>query len=109
MIIFGQISEHLRLGPTNSRACPACRQEQPFSLLLEYDYAHLYYLFGFVTRRRFRVACDRCGNVWKASEKEIAEARPLARGAVPFLHRWGCLVFIVLVIAAVATAIALGL
>ena len=94
VIFYGSGSESFRLGDAGVRECPACLRESPFSLVFQYDYSHIYYLFGRVTRRRFLIQCDECGNFWPASPEDIGDARTLTKGRIPFHRRWGCLLFV---------------
>ena len=96
IIIWGSGGDVVRLGEAGSRECPACRQDCPFSLVLRYSYGHLYYLFGMVTKGQFLVVCENCGNGWEVPADEVTDAKVLAKNAIPFMRRWGCLVLLVL-------------
>lgn len=94
MIFWGSGSEVLRIRDAGSRECPVCRKVCPFWINLRYEYLHVYYLFGIATKRVFLLVCERCGNAWQAPAEEIADGKSVARKAIPFLHRWGCLIFL---------------
>lgn len=93
MLLWGTGSELVWVGDAGARSCPACQQVCPFRLVLRYGYIHLYFHFGMVTHREFLVVCERCENSFAIGRDEIPDAKLLERDLVPFLHRWGCVVF----------------
>jgi hypothetical protein len=44
MIIWGSGSGHADVGQGEHKHCDTCEKERPFSVFLQYRYAHLYYL-----------------------------------------------------------------
>ena len=67
MIIWGSGGGSADLGVAEHRACPTCEKERPFKVLLQYKYAHLYYL-RWVTKKAYFLACDVCHRVfWEGS------------------------------------------
>ena len=95
------------IGEYGTRACPACRQDCAFTLILEYCYIHLYFIFGMVTRRKFLEVCKCCGNAWPVPRGEIPSMRLVERKLVPFMRRWGLLILLLLIIAGLGALIGL--
>src|SRR5262249_709121 len=93
-LVFGVGSRRGPIRAAGVRACPACRQDCKFNLMLDYHYAHLYFFFGSVTRWKFVEVCERCANAWIVPTREIENARSLARDRIHFMHRWGCVIFL---------------
>jgi len=66
------------------------------AIRLQYEYDHVYYVFGLLRSRKYLLLCDVCsrGETLDRSEFE----RALERVPVPFMHRFGCVVFVGLVL-----------
>ena len=90
MIIFGSGGQALSLGAADSRRCEVCEQTRPFSLLLQYRYFHVYYLFRAVVEKQYLLLCDTCNRGWQLDKNQV-EAR-MEKSPIPFMHRFGCLV-----------------
>ena len=82
--------------------CKACLRDCHFDLVLRYDFVHVYSLFWLITKRQLLRLCNRCDNTWKVTTDEVADAKQLLKTPLPFLRRWGCLVFLLLVVAVFA-------
>jgi hypothetical protein len=101
VIIWGTERKRVPIGKAGKQKCPTCRSLQPCKLAFEYDYSHVYFIFGMVNRRRFLMICKECGTEWKVDTSEVDDAREIELESVPFLHRWGCVVFLVMAFLAV--------
>lgn len=86
MLIWGSGSDSLRVRAASSKPCPTCGLERPFSLYLLYDYAHLYYLFSWVTKRVYLVACDICQRGTVVPRSDVGA---LPEDPIPALRRSG--------------------
>jgi len=86
MLSWGSGSGSLRVRAESTRMCAICGLGRPFSLYLCYGYAHLYYLFSWVTKREYLLACDICrhGNVVPRSAVGTLKDDP-----IPALRRSG--------------------
>jgi hypothetical protein len=95
MIIFGSGGDLVRVQSEGKQECSYCGCKQRFSLLLRYEFTHAYFIFAFVTSRRYFVTCDECQ---RGYEVDRAETEPtLERIPIPFLRRYGCLLGLALV------------
>jgi len=87
MLIWGSGSGGLRVGAAGEGDCPHCETKKPYSIYLNYKYAHLYYLFSWITHREYIRACDNCRRgevVRRAEAKALAPVDP-----IPWLRRSG--------------------
>ncbi len=86
MIIWGTGGNGADLGVVEHKHCDTCEKERPFKLLLQYRYAHLYYL-RWVTSRTYHLACDVCRRGWELKAKDIEPT--LKENPIPFMTRYG--------------------
>ena len=86
MIIWGSGGGGADLGVAEHRACPTCERERPFKVLLQYRYAHLYYL-RWVTKKAYFLACEVCQRGFALDAKAV-EAK-LEKHPIPFMTRYG--------------------
>lgn len=94
-IIWGSGGDTVDLGVAEHRHCEVCERERPFKILLRYKYAHLYWVFSWITEKRYLLLCDVCSRGWLLNTAEIEKKLP--KSPIPFIHRWGW-VFLVLLI-----------
>ncbi|SCK23058.1 hypothetical protein PSELUDRAFT_2677 [Vogesella sp. LIG4] len=104
MIIWGSGGGGADLGQVELRQCLTCEKERPFKLILQYRYAHLYYL-RWVTEKKYHLACDVCRRGWELNTEEV-EAK-LEKSPIPFMTRYGW-TFLVGFVALVIIAVNLG-
>ena len=86
MIIWGSGNGGADLGVAEHRACATCEKERPFKVLLQYKYAHLYYL-RWVTKKVYYLACDVCHRGAELDARSV-EAK-LQKHPIPFMTRYG--------------------
>lgn len=87
LYIWGSGGDRAVAAAAGSRACAICNTVQPFELVVDYRWFHVWYLLSWVTSRKYAFACTRCGNAVKA---ERAEYTPLlGKDPIPFLRRRG--------------------
>lgn len=99
MIIWGSGGGGADLGVAEHKECATCEKERPFKVLLQYKYAHLYYL-RWVTSKTYHLACDVCHRGWELKAKDVEPT--LKENPIPFMTRYGwtfLVGFVVLVIA----------
>jgi hypothetical protein len=87
MIIWGSGGDSVELGIVEHRDCEVCENERPFKLLLQYRYAHLYWVFCWITMRKYLLLCDVCYRGWELNTAEIEKT--LSKDHIPFIRRWG--------------------
>ncbi|MEZ6143302.1 MAG: hypothetical protein R3B84_22270 [Zavarzinella sp.] len=63
--------------------------------MLQYEYAHIWYVFAFVNKKRYFYVCEVCQRGVELDKKEI-EAK-LEKIPIPSMHRFGCLVLIAII------------
>ena len=105
MIVFGSAGDVLKLGTVESKFCKTCNKERPFNMVLQYRYWGLYWVFNFVTQRKYLLACETCQRGWELDERK-AEASLKTPPSIPFMRRFGLLVLVAvgLVIAFIGAA-----
>jgi hypothetical protein len=86
MIVFGRGGKAKDLGLAEHRVCPTCEKERPFNLVIQYRYAHLFWL-RWVTHKQYLLACSVCHRGERVDSKEV-EAK-LDRHPIPFMTRYG--------------------
>lgn len=86
VIIWGSGNGSADLGVAEQRACATCERERPFKVLLQYKYAHLYYL-RWVTKKVYYLACDICHRGSELDARAV-EGR-LEKHPIPFMTRYG--------------------
>lgn len=106
MFIWGTESDTVDLGPAGKDYCPNCEKERPFSYVLQYSWNHAYYIFGYVNKRQFSCLCDVCSRGRKMKKSEVEE--DISDVPIPFMRRFGCLVFLLLVGGLIVISILLG-
>lgn len=89
ILIWGTTPKSVDLGPAGNGECGTCGQERPYRWQLQYQVNHLYYAFGFVSRKRYLRICEICsrGELQPVASLEAA----LGRSVIPFMERFGCL------------------
>jgi len=91
MIIWSTGGDLINLGGQQAKPCATCGQERQFSLLLQYRFFALYYLFGVVTQKKYLLLCNICSRGWEMDDAKALEAQ-LTKSPIPFMKRYGLLV-----------------
>ncbi|MBO0860803.1 MAG: hypothetical protein J2P21_20425 [Chloracidobacterium sp.] len=96
MIIWGRGGDVVNLGVLETRRCEVCEKDRPFNIILQYRYFGFYWVFNFVTQRKYLLLCSVCSRGW---ELDSAKVEPgLAKTPIPFMRRYGILVLIVAIV-----------
>jgi len=95
MLIWGSGSGVCIAGEAGMRECPVCGSAQRFDLSVSYGYAHIWYLFSWVTRRKYLCVCSRCHNGLVISRREFQQR--VVKDPIPIMRRRGW-VFIPIII-----------
>lgn len=88
MIIWGWQKRSINLSRRETHWCSNCGQQRPFSLFLQYACWRLYWIFGFVTSRRYMKQCSFCGGEWWLDSRKVD---PSVHVPIPFMQRFGLL------------------
>jgi hypothetical protein len=86
-IIWGSGGDSVNLGVSEHKHCQTCQQQRPFKTILQYRYAHLYWIFAWVTWKQYSLLCDICDRGWTLDTADVEKT--LARHPIPFMRRWG--------------------
>lgn len=99
MIVWGSGGDALNLGTLETRHCEVCEKDRPFSVILQYRYWGLYWIFNFVTQRKYMLLCDVCQRGWELERSKVDGL--LKEVPIPFMRRFGGFVLIGVVAALV--------
>lgn len=91
MIIWGSGGGLCIAGDAGVRDCPICQSAQRFDLSVSYRYAHIWYVFSWVTHRKYLAICSRCHN-GMAITKQAFQAS-VTKDPIPVMRRRGWLMF----------------
>ena len=100
MIVWSSGGDVLDLGAVETRHCETCDTERRFHLTLRYRYCGLFWIFNFVTDRKYMVLCEVCQR-GRELDRNKAE-RVVESVPIPFMQRFGLPVLLVLVAVIVA-------
>jgi hypothetical protein len=89
MIILGHNTKTRWIKGAPAQVCSVCGGERPFSIVLQYQYDHIYFIFGLLRWRHYYLLCDVCHNGEKLDRRLVEKS--LGEPPIPFLHRYGCL------------------
>src|SRR5437870_8562863 len=92
MIVWGWGGDVLKVGVLGTRRCETCEKDRPFNAMLRYRYWGLYWVFNFVTKKQYVLACDVCGRGWEVEASKIE--RHFKSVPIPFTRRYGFLTLI---------------
>jgi len=86
-IVWGSGGDSVDLGVVDHRHCDTCERVRPFKTLLQYRYAHIYWVFSWVTEKKYVLVCDVCHRGWELKAKEIE--KNFSKHPIPFMKRYG--------------------
>ena len=92
MIVWGSGGDVINLGTPETRRCDTCERDRPFNVMLQYRYWGLYWIFNFVTEKKYMLLCSICSRGWQLETGKVEQA--LSSIPIPFMHRYGILVLI---------------
>ncbi|MFC0154357.1 hypothetical protein ACFFJ4_12220 [Xanthomonas dyei] len=95
MIIWGSGGDVIALGAADGAHCDQCAQQRSFRNVLHYRYAHLWYIFSWVTKKQYLRVCDGCNHSTLLDTKtfEASQGKP----PIPAYRRFGGLVLLGLI------------
>ena len=85
-IIWGSGGDSVDLGVVEHRQCEVCERDRPFKILLQYRYAHVYWVFAWITEKRYLLLCDICHRGWNLNAPEVEKT--LSKSPIPCMRQW---------------------
>jgi hypothetical protein len=104
MAFVGWGQKSLAIGELCEHPCIVCGQPRDYSVSRIYSYIHLYKVFGLTLRQHYSAECTRCGHILTISRSHFPDMR--ANVQVPFMQRWGLLVFLAALIVTIGLIVA---
>jgi len=92
MLIWGSGGDTIDLDSVGRKHCKNCDKDNLFRLFLEYEYHHFYYVFKWVSKKKYLMLCNVCHTGYELDKKAVE--KNLKKDPIPFSHRYG-LVFLV--------------
>jgi hypothetical protein len=96
MIVWGSGGDILNLGTLETSRCEVCEKDRPFNLILQYRYWGLYWIFNFVTEKKYMLLCDVCQRGWELESSKVEGV--MKSVPIPFMRRFGFLVLIAIIV-----------
>ncbi len=103
MIVWGSGGDVVQLGAAGQGQCQSCERERNFRNVLAYRYAHVWYLFSWVTQKQYMTVCEACNRGFQHDSKTF-EAK-LGKSPIPFYRRYGGLALLGLIGIVIVAAI----
>lgn len=91
MIVWGSGTETMRLIDLGTARCETCERERPFVAVLRYKYAHIYWIFSWISEEQHLALCSSCHNGWELEREKVHKL--IGKNPIPFMRRCGILVF----------------
>lgn len=101
MLIWGSGNKTVKKHVVDSYICPECGRADNLSVVVNYDYSHLYWIFRSVKNVRTSLVCENCGTesaADKQRQKDLFDK--LGGNPISYFDRFGG-VFLVMIVAAV--------
>jgi hypothetical protein len=95
----------VHLGEYEKSYCLNCQKECTFSLVLQYEWGNVNGKWGFVKKKEYWKTCDICHNELSLDTKEVEQK--LGRVPIPVLHRFGCLILLLEILAIIGVTVLL--
>jgi hypothetical protein len=76
--------------------------------VLSYRYERLWLLFGDLRGRSYLLVCQACQTAYRVPRATALRLAKLDREPIPFLHRYGCLLLWLAVLAIASGALIMG-
>ena len=103
MLIWGTGGDSQDLGVVETKLCDTCEKDRPFKMFLQYRYAHIWYLFSWITEKKYLLLCDICHRGVELDTKKIEPL--LESNPIPFQKRYGWTFLVGLIVLLVAYGI----
>lgn len=86
-IVWGGGGDSVDLGNVKRCHCATCERVRPFKVLLQYRYAHVYWIFAWVSEKKYMLVCDICHRGWALKTEEVEKS--FSKHPIPFMRRYG--------------------
>lgn len=97
MLIWGSGHKTIERGVEGLFLCARCGHSSIFSVVVDYDYSHLYWIFKFVKNVRTLLVCQNCRQAQEADDQK-AVFEKLGGNPIPITDRFGGVVLVLLVL-----------
>jgi hypothetical protein len=87
MIIWGSGGNNVDLGLVEHGYCETCQGQRAFRTLLQYRYAHIYWIFSWITRKQYFLLCEICNRGWTLNAMDVEKR--ISYNPIPFIRQWG--------------------
>lgn len=87
MLVWGSGSKSVKFGNPEIKRCQTCGKDTQFRNVVEYRYAHIWYLFSWVTKKRYLSLCEICERGVELDKKQVEST--LLSNPIPFQKRYG--------------------
>ncbi|MGJ3253075.1 MAG: hypothetical protein ACFE0J_18370 [Elainellaceae cyanobacterium] len=101
-IVWGSGGDSVDLKVIDHLQCDTCEKVRPFKILLQYRYAHIYWVFACVTEKKYLLVCDVCHRGWELKAKEIEKT--FSKHPIPFIRRYGWMFLVFLFVSLIGFA-----
>ncbi len=88
-LIWGSKQKSIVLAVIRTRHCDRCEMPRAFRARVDYQYNHLWYVFGFASGKQFTESCEACGEV--AAIDEAVIRAEIGKNPIPYWDRFGLL------------------
>lgn len=103
MFIWGSGHKTIQKSVTDNIICSECAGAIGHSVVVDYDYSHLYWIFRSVKNVQTYLVCENCSHVQGAEAKgESGLFAKVGGNPIPYTDRFGGVVFVLLIVGAVA-------
>lgn len=103
MIFWGSGHKTIRQSVPGYFVCPGCGRENSSSVVVDYDYQHLYWLFKSVKNVQASLVCDNCAHTQGPDNQTQSDLfEKLGGNPIPFMHRFGAHVLVLIIAVLVA-------
>jgi hypothetical protein len=103
MIFWGSGHKTIRKSLTGYFVCPGCGRKNCSSVVVDYDYQHIYWLFKSVKNVQASLVCDNCAHAQGPDDQRQSDLfEKLGGNPIPFMHRFGAHVLVLMFVLLVA-------
>jgi hypothetical protein len=99
MFVWGSGHKTIQKDVNDSSVCTGCSHANEFSVVVDYDYSHIYWIFKSVKNVKTYLVCGNCGHAQDSSNQTESDLfAKLGGNPIPFMDRFGGVVFVLLIV-----------